>query len=153
MHLVRAHLGTYRFEVSAAEKRLLLEVINLYPLVPIVHHRFTHSVTGKDGQQLLEEALTEHRTSQRKHVNSLLRARSRFRKTRNGWRFSLKPPQMDWLLQVLNDVRVGSWLALGSPNSPREMLQALTPKSARTFRAMEASGYFQMALIQAMDGK
>ena len=152
MHLVKASGETYRFQISGVEKRVLFAIIREYPLVPVGHHRLTHSIPGKDGQELLEESLAEHRQAHRKHVNSMLRAKSRFQKNQEGWRFSLKAPQMEWLLQVLNDVRVGSWLALGAPDGPREMLKALNAKTARQFQIMEAAGFFQMVLIQAMQG-
>ena len=153
MHLVSSSKGTFRFQISQIEKRMLFAVLAEYPLVPAAHHRFSHTEEGKDGQALLEESLTEHRRAQRKQVMSLLRAKSRFRANETGWSFSLKPAEMEWLLQVLNDVRVGSWLALGAPDGPREMLRALNEKNARPFHLMEAAGLFQMTLIAAMQGK
>ena len=151
MHLVKSDGETFRFELSGEEKRALFTVIGMYPLVPVAHHRLTHSIKGKDGQELLEEALTEHRNAQGKHVKAMLRAKSRFRATKEGWHFSLKAVQMEWLLQVLNDVRVGSWLALGAPEGPREMLKTLNARTARQFQIMEAAGLFQMVLLQAME--
>ncbi len=151
MQLVPSSRGTLAFQISRLEKRLLFTVLAQYPLVPAAHHRFSHSETGKDGQALLEESLADHRRAQRKQVTSLLRAKSRFRANKAGWRFSLKPAQMEWLLQVLNDVRVGSWLALGAPDGPREMLRALNPKTTRPFHLMEAAGYFQMTLLAALE--
>ena len=34
----------------------------------------------------------------------------------SGLQLTLSGPEIEWLLQVLNDVRVGSWIALGSPD-------------------------------------
>lgn len=153
MHLVSTSHGAFRFQISRGEKRMLFAVLAQYPLVPAAHHRFSHTEDAKDGQALLEESLAEHRRAHRKQVMSLLRAKSRFRANKNGWRFSLKPAQMEWLLQVLNDVRVGSWIALGAPDGPREMLKALNEKTARAFHLMEAAGLFQMVLLAAMQGK
>ena len=59
---------------------------------------------------------------------------------------------MEWLLQALNDIRVGSWLALGSPDGPVEILAALTDKTAPDFWAMEISGHFQAVLLAAVRG-
>jgi hypothetical protein len=153
MQLLSSNRGAFCFQISRLEKRLLFAVLAKYPLVPVAHHRFSHTETGKDGQELLEESLADHRRAQRNQVTALLRAKSRFQANQAGWRFSLKPAQVEWLLQVLNDVRVGSWLALGAPDGPREMLQALNPQNFRHHQLMEAAGYFQMSLLTALDGK
>jgi hypothetical protein len=50
---------------------------------------------------------------------------------------------------VLNDVRVGSWVLLGSPE---EMAVDLTETNAHLFRAMEMAGYFQAQFLQALGG-
>ena len=52
---------------------------------------------------------------------------------------------MDWVLQVLNDVRVGSWVLLGSPE---ELAMDLNEKTAPHFRAMEMAGYFQAQFLR-----
>jgi hypothetical protein len=50
-------------------------------------------------------------------------------------------------MQVLNDVRVGSWVILGSPDKKPAELNATT---APHFLAMEMAGYFQMQLLEAL---
>jgi hypothetical protein len=50
---------------------------------------------------------------------------------------------------VLNDIRVGNWVILGSPeHKPAELTAAKTPH----FLAMELAGYFQIPLLQALMG-
>lgn len=151
MHLIKAGAGSYHFQISSVEKRALFAVISQYPLVPAAHHRLTHTLDRPSDQELLEESLNEYRRTQRKHVEAMLRTKSRFQVSKGGWRFSLKTPQMEWLLQVLNDVRVGSWLALGSPENPREMLPNLNEQTARRFWMMEAAGLFQSILLGALE--
>jgi len=51
------------------------------------------------------------------------------------------------LLQVLNDVRIGSWIELGSPERP---LEALGAKTAPAVWAMEMAGAFQMSLLELL---
>jgi hypothetical protein len=150
MHLVKADGHGFRFQLSTIEKRALFAVIRQYPLVPAAHHRLTLGPDRIDDQALLEESLQEHRRAQRKQVETMLRAKSKFRETEDGWLFSLKPGQMEWLLQVLNDVRVGSWLALGSPDGPQEVVAAVNENNVRQFRIMELAGRFQMVLLMAL---
>ena len=53
-------------------------------------------------------------------------------------------------LQVLNDIRVGSWVKLGCPD-PDKALPASPPRlDARSLQAMHLSGQFQMALLEAV---
>ena len=139
------------FQVSGLEKAMLLEVVRHYPRVPSAHHRLTRSGNAGDGQELLEESLAEHRRSHRRQVDAMLRSRTRFRANAHGWRFTLKAGQAEWLLQVLNDVRVGSWLALGAPDGPRAILKAVNARTAPQFRLMEAAGMFEMVLLEAME--
>ena len=55
--------------------------------------------------------------------------------------------EVEWLFQVLNDVRVGSWVRLGSPEGkPREVTIATAPH----FVAMEMAGYFEAELLEAL---
>jgi len=56
---------------------------------------------------------------------------------------------MEWLLQVLNDIRVGSWLILGEPDEKQGKPIALNDDNARYYAAMEFCGLFQMMLLDA----
>jgi hypothetical protein len=66
-----------------------------------------------------------------------------------NWVLKLSEGDMEWLLQILNDIRVGSWILLGSPESPAE---ALTVATAPHFWALEMADYFQSRLLEALEG-
>jgi hypothetical protein len=151
MNFIKAHKETFSFQIDGKEKRLLFEVLRLYPLIPVSHQRLSKSEERIEDQQLLEQALAVQRREHKKQVQAILKAKSRFRANKEGFCFSLKAAQMEWLLQVLNDVRVGSWLALGSPDGALEILAALNEKTAPYLWAMEAAGHFQAALLKAMN--
>ncbi|HEX4646577.1 MAG TPA: hypothetical protein VH598_13320 [Verrucomicrobiae bacterium] len=151
MKFIKAEKGRFSFQVSNREKHLLLDVLNLYPLIPASYQRLSRSDEKPEDRELLEEALAAQRSKNKKQLQALLKAKSRFRPDQNGWRFSLKPEQMNWLLQVLNDIRVGSWLQLGSPDGPEKIPEALGNKTAGYFWAMEVCGQVQMALLAALD--
>ena len=82
-------------------------------------------------------------------MQALLADPRRFGHTETGARLSLSPAEVEWLLQVLNDIRVGSWVILGSPEEKPAELNATT---APHFLAMEMAGYFQMQLLEALEG-
>ena len=151
MKLLRASNSSQVFHLVRREKQLLLETIRLYPLVPASHHRLDEAGKGPnadENQRLLEEALAEQRQENRRQVLAMLDEPQRFRPTQSGFELTLTPADIEWLLQVLNDVRVGCWLALGEPE-PGEKPE-LTEHNAKYLLAMELSGFFQSGLLAAL---
>jgi hypothetical protein len=150
MKLVKATNNKFVFELGQREKRSLPQTLKLYPCVPSAHHVLSKSGRLPDAaanQQLLDEALAEQRAEHKKQVQALLADPRRFEHTETGARLSLSPADVEWLMQVLNDIRVGSWVILGSPeNKPAD----LTAANAPHFLAMEMAGYFQMQLLEAL---
>lgn len=142
-------------DLSQRETRVFLAMLALYPRIPPAHHRLSKSGKLPDAdanQRLLDDALAEQRAETRKQLQSLVADPKRFRKTDQGGRLKVTHTEADWLLQVLNDVRVGSWVLLGSPE---EKLEAalLNKGTARLFWEMEMAGYFQMHLLAALAGE
>jgi hypothetical protein len=152
--LIRSDKRQFTFSIAPTEKQMLFQLLKLYPLVPPAHHQLSKTAEGPahdENQRLLEESLAEQRRENRKQALAMLEKPGRFREAEDGLRFSLKPSEMNWLLQVLNDVRVGAWLALGEPEEfdfP-EINQANEPYPM----AMEGAGYFETHLLDALGVK
>ena len=143
------------FQMNKREKYLLIHTLSLYPLIPPAHHRIAtsgESTEGATDQQLLDEALAEQRKENKRQLEMLLKETGRFKEVQGGCEFFLNKPQIEWLLQVLNDVRIGSWLALGSPDEKKGKTAQLTEQNAQFMWFMEFAGYFQMLLLRAMHG-
>jgi hypothetical protein len=139
------------FHLGPREKDLLFQTIKLYPLVPASHYQLSKSknaAQSDENQRLLDESLAEQRQQNRKQVLELLNDPQRLRETKSGFELKLAPTQMEWLLQVLNDVRVGSWLSLGEPEPGKE--PELTEQNARFLLAMELCGAFESMLLAAL---
>ncbi len=154
MKLLRANKDHCIFQLGQREKPLLLETIKLYPLVPAAHHRLSkagHGPNAEDNQRLLEAALAEQREENHKQVLAMLNDAQRFRETNSGFELTLTPAQIEWLLQVLNDVRVGSWLALGEPEPDEE--PEVTEPDVKYHIALQVCGMFQSALLAALGVK
>ena len=83
-------------------------------------------------------------------LQALIADPGRWVATEGGWKVSVTTGEIEWLLQVLNDVRIGSWLALGSPE---QRMEHLTEKNAPHLWAMEMSGSFEMALLHLLEGR
>ena len=153
MKLVQQTKTRLLFHLGRRETSLLLQILKLYPCVPSAHHVLSKSGRVPDrqaNQRLLDEALAEQRAENKKQLLALLADPRRFARIETGARLSLPPGEMEWLLQVLNDIRVGSWIILGSPE---ERLPDLNEDTAPNFLAMEMAGYFQAQLLEAMHGE
>lgn len=151
MKLLRNGKAGLVFQLHPREKQLLFETIKLYPLVPASHHRLSKGgdvPQADENQRLLEAALAEHRQENRRQVLAMLNDPQRFREIKSGFELTLTPAQIEWLLQVLNDVRVGSWLALGEPE-PGEKPD-VTEHNAKYLLAMELGGFFESGLLAAL---
>lgn len=151
MRLLRKLKTGFVFHLGRREQRVLLSLLELYPLVPASHHRLTHEGLPSqpdESQRLLEESLAEQRKENRIQLQAMLGLPDRFRPTETGFEFNLAPAEIDWLLQVLNDIRVGSWLALGEPEQGE--VPDLTEQNARHLLNMEAAGMFQSSLLHAL---
>jgi hypothetical protein len=148
--LIKADKEHFSFHIQPREKQIFFQVLGLYPLVPIAHQRLSKSGEHPEAQQMLDEALAAQRRENQAQVQQLTKAV--FHEQEDGFRFSLNPSQMEWVLQVLNDVRVGSWLLLGSPNGKEDIYKSLNETTAPHFWAMEMASAFQYNLLTAVEG-
>ncbi len=142
------------FQLSARERETLIEILQAYPVVPPAHQQLSRELKDPhlgEYQHLLDEALAEQRAANKRHLQEWLGAPERFQKASSGCRFRLDRADSEWLLQVLNDIRVGHWLLLGSPDPSRLKLNNFRPKMLPIWLAMEMSGYFQMTVLEALE--
>jgi hypothetical protein len=151
MKLLRSDKRGYVFHLGEREKHVLLQTLQLYPLVPASHHRLARSGDSpedEERQRLLDEALAEHRRENRRQLQAMLNETHRFQKTESGFQLNLTAAQIEWLLQVLNDIRVGSWLALGEPDQGEE--PEPNKHNAHCLLALEVCGLFESGLLAAL---
>lgn len=156
MRLVRASTESVILNVAEGERHLFTRILSLYPVVPEAYQPLSRSTAGRDAgeeQKLLNEALAEQREALRRRVQEWLHAGNRFRPVRAGFNFTLLRADAEWLLQVLNDIRVGHWLLLGAPEDLPDAVdvRTLPPALHRAWMAMEMGGMFQMAILCALE--
>ena len=154
MKILKSDGDKFTFQISKREKRLLLDILDLYPLVPGFVQPLSRTANPADiqaDQRLLEESLAAHKQENKKQLGVIINEINRSQESAGGGRFSLSSDQMEGLLQVLNDIRVGSWQKLGSPDAARKKAIELNEQNARNAWAMEVAGLFQMALLSARD--
>jgi len=147
---IRADDEATVFELGARERAALVQLLRTYPVVPPAHHTVSQElkdVRVPEYQRLLDEALAEQRAANKQRVETWLAAPGTFEKVKGGYRFTLRRADVEWLLQVLNDIRVGNWLRLGSPEVEAIDPGALGGNEVSAWLAMQMCGYFQMSLL------
>jgi len=153
--LIRANPNHLVFEIGREEKNLLFEILGLYPMISTAGQRLSRTASAeqlKEHQQLLEESLAAQRKENRRNVLALLNEPGRFHAVPPGFDLKISRPEIEWLLQVLNDIRVGSWIALGSPDTENGEKIVLSEGTAPRIRSMELAGAFEMVLLEALAG-
>lgn len=151
MNLIEAKDGLFVFRVSRRERGLLTHVLKQFPVgsgpvAPL-------SKSG-DEQQLAEhehalaESLAEQRTEHKRLLDAFLGEQGRFAEDgKNHFRVRLTTAQMDWLLRVLNEVRVGLWTKLGQP---RDLAPLALAGQLDAVVTMELCALFQTRLLAAL---
>jgi hypothetical protein len=151
VRVIRTSKEEITVELSKREKLLLIKILELYPMVPSAHQQLSRGGGPTDqqsSQRLLDEALAEHREENRGHLREFLGDPRTFEQQRSGCRMHLHQGNLELLLQILNDIRVGCWIALGSPE---EKLSVLDPKMAPQFWGMEVAGFIEASLLEAWE--
>ena len=144
--------AVFVFQISLREKALLLATMKMYPMLDAGFHQISREdrARRRAEQQWLEEAMAEHRRDHKKKLEQFFGDEGRFFKTvKSELHLTLTAEQMEWMLRILNEIRVGSWVQLGRPAMDAVRALAANSKLASSAAAMELSGYFQMVLLQA----
>jgi hypothetical protein len=142
------------FQLGRREHELLVDLLQLYPLLPTRYHRLSRTADAaaiQADQRLLEEAMASRKTAGREQLRTLLGSGHLLRRHNSGYQLTLPLDQADWFLQVLNDVRVGSWVQLGCPDQQEQRPIELTFANARLYLTMELCGAFQSLVLQALE--
>jgi len=153
--LVKREGQGFLFQLDKREKQLLLGVLNEYP-VQATAFPLSKSIAREEideDQRLLEEALAEQRAENKRRLRAFLREKDRFAAEKDAWQFRIANMEMEWLLQVLNDIRVGSWIKLGSPDPGKSREMTVDETTVRHLWSMELAANFQMDLLRAADGR
>lgn len=154
MRLFKQSGAGWKYGLNQNEGMLLRALVREFPLTAASVARISR--TGADPksaerERLLNESLAQHRLELKKLAGKLLAAR--LKREKDGWRLSLNVNEREVLLQLLNDIRVESWHALGEP----ENLDALPPQPSepdlRYHHLMHLAGYFEWKMLDRGSGR
>lgn len=146
----------WTFGVDEREREFLETVLESFPCVPSDYQPLSREggdAVAAEDTAMLQEAMMEHQAEGKARVHRWLGDGERFQREREGegWTFQLAKSDFDWMMQVLNDVRVGNWLRLGAPEDIHNPVEVLRKDPAAFFR-MEAAGLFQVQFLEAVQG-
>ena len=147
--------GRFSLEFATEEKALLLNVLSLYPLVPESYHKLTRDKKLpmlEENQQLLGDALEVQREQNKNEILTFISVPRRFTESEGVSQVSLARADLEWLLQVVNDVRVGCWIAMGSPDYETKKQGRMEKESLQHMMFMELAGAFQMFFLGIVNG-
>jgi hypothetical protein len=156
MKLIRTDKDQFEFEIGPGEKVRMFQILKLYPLVPASHPKLSKGrkiPNHEENQRLLDEALRGQREENRKQAESLLNEPRRIVKFESGYRVTFTRVEIEWLLQVFNDVRIGSWIALGSPDPHPEIQEGMSHQIISQIVTMELAAFFEMCFLHAVSGE
>ena len=152
MKLIKREESHCSFLIGKREREMLFSLLQRYPVMLGAHFKTRNrpkTEEAKSHQELLEEALAEQQKENRKQLEQMLSENGRFVENDLGYTFRLSYAEIEWLLQMLNDIRVGSWIQLGEPDLSSDTAPPLNEQTVLLAWAMEIAGLFQHALLEA----
>lgn len=150
MRLVRQLKGSWQYRLNQSEADILLGLVRRFPFTEMHRAKISRSDQSPQAverEKLLAEALAEHREKLQQQAASLLGGEKWKQAGKDHW-LTLDSASREMLLQLLNDIRIGCWHALGTP----EILDLPTlhdsAKNLGYRQLMELAGYFEMSLLE-----
>lgn len=150
MKLASRKKDRWIYSIDEDEKSFMQDMLDLYPQVPDSHHQLVKSGVSdscSEQQRLLEESMREHRLENKLKLQRILSQEGRFARNDEGFLLEVTSEQRETLLQLFNDIRVGFWLQLGSPEDEEKMKLFEDARNVPKLLAMDFCAAFQMMLL------
>jgi len=149
MKLLKQSRDGWAYELNQQEAMCLRTLLKEFPLTPATAVKITRTESGRraaERERLLNESLAEHREELKGKAARFLTS-GRLKAGQDGWRLRLNPEEREILLQLLNDIRVGSWRALGEPEDLESKSSPASEKEMSFQTLMQLAGYFEFKLL------
>lgn len=140
-------------ELGVAETDFLKQILLDYPLVANESRRFSAFANAdefRENAQLLQSSLDEHAQTNRAKLRAWLASPETWKSFPERTLLSLKTEDGSWFLQILNDLRVGSWQKLDCPEPEEFESIELDRENAHPLLAMKVSGFLQTLILNAL---
>lgn len=154
MKLIKQKDEGWQYALGQDEAKLLISLLRKFPFTEDTPAKISRTDAGSkmvEHEKLLNESLAEHRKELQKLATKL--AATKFKRREQDQLLTLTGEDREILLQILNDIRLGCWRALGEPAD----VESLNPDHSAQARAhhglMNLAGYFEHGLIEPDQGK
>lgn len=149
MKFTGRHDGRLCFSLPRDEHEMLRWLFGHFPLQDVAGRRLCRRDDPRlrEAGAWLREALAEERTAQTAWL------RGRFGETPPGEgpvRLQVSPDEAERLLQVTNELRVGAWQRLGSPENLDDPGVPDTPERLQWQAMMEIAGIVESVLLAGL---
>jgi len=149
MKLAKQNGENWQYELNAVEADLLKQLLKNFPFtghVPVKISKVNADSNSIEREKLLNESLAEHRKELKKQANNLIAAK-KFNPSEKAHLLTLNAKERETLLQILNDIRVGCWRALGEPETTELHKPDCSAQELARHQLMNLAGYFEHHLI------
>ena len=149
MKPVKCQDGVWQYHLAQNEADVLVGLLKKFPftkLDPVGISQTDKHPKAREREKLLNESLAEHRKELKKQALDLIRP-DKFQRQEKGLLMTLSSEERETMLQILNDIRVGGWRALGEPKEPHTIPPQTSAKDHAHWSLMDLAGYFECGLL------
>jgi hypothetical protein len=149
MKLVKQKNGTRQYALNPIEADLLKHLLENFPFTGCVPAKISKTDTDPksiERQKLLNESMAEHRKELKKQARKLVSAEQLI-PNEKGHLLRVNAEDREILLQILNDIRVGCWQALGEPEKLESDKSKYSKNELIHHHLVNLAGYFEHHLV------
>ena len=149
MILVKHTTDGWEYQLTNPEANCMRSILSQFPITvnaSIKISKTENDPQAVDRQKLLDESLADHREMLKLKSKSLIGA-DKLKAHGKNWRLALNPEERETFLQILNDIRVGIWRALGAPEDFEQQVLNPTEQEQVLHNVMNLAGYFEHHLL------
>jgi hypothetical protein len=154
MRLTRQTKDGWKYELNHREGDCLRSLLQQFPITANTHAKISKTDADPktvEREKLLNESLAEHRKELKKQATNLL-APGKFKRGEKGYLVTLNSEEREILLQILNDIRIGSWRVLGEPEDLDPEPPRQSERELAFYNLMNLAGYFEVAFLHDVGG-
>ena len=149
MKLIKQSEGSWQFALHQNEFDLLCHLMKKFPhtqKAPVKISKTDRDPESVEREELLNESLVEHRKELKRWAVNLI-AGNKLKISKQHHVLTLTAEDREILLQILNDIRVGCWRALGEPENLELQKLDGSAEEVKYRSLMNLAGYFEHHLI------
>ena len=145
MKLAKQTPKGFQYELDGEDAESLRFLVKQFPISAFSLSNISKTDSGSNAEErekLINDSLRAHQT-QLKHKARQLVMREKFKKSDGKQLYHISLQARETMLQILNEIRVGSWRILGEPENLEASVFRLTEDKFKYYHFMHLAGYFE----------